>query len=579
MGAEFIWALAADINKNYQGRRARKIEGGDRWLLISFGSQHELFFSWDTQFYGCCSIENEQWKGLASLARSTPPLLSAIKAHLLGAELKKTEQINHDRVLHFHFERTISAGVTQTRRIIFEPSGRHSNVILLGDDGKIIEAAKHVYPEINRFRSTYPGIPYTPPPLFEGPLPKDYLEKPMETLSTVRGLGAPLLKALKNGDDLAPFAECFWSTAKWTYQSLGHYITLFPSLLPDAQEINAKSPLDAARETSFAPLHSSGFSQRKKKMSDTLLTRLRRAERKFEEGIKMLDDDDIEHIQRIGTLLLANSWQIPQRATHATLTEWTEAGEREHSVELDPNKDVPTNAKRYFETYRKKKAARVRLRGEVASDHSNSVQVAGIAVAAGSALALLHEEMEAIKEQLTLIECQENASILMQLEREILGIEIVGKKSRRKTPPQLPPHKRIDLPALGALLYVGQSAKGNHYVTFKMGKGEDYWFHAQNIPGAHVLLRFTNTPDENTRQACYEIAASLAAWYSKGQNEERVLVDYTERKHVRAISGGGIAHVTYREFSSIHARTHLWQEKMREVSETAEENVSLTTPQ
>ena len=575
MGAEFIWALAADIDKNYLGRRARKIEGSDRWLLISFGAQHELFFSWDTQSYGCCSVKNEQWKELASLARSTPPLLSAIKAHLLGAELKKVEQIEHDRVLHLLFERTISAGVTQTRRIIFEPSGRHSNLILLGDEGKIIEAAKHVYPEINRFRSTYPGIPYTPPPLFDGPLPKEYLEKPTGPLSHVRGLGAPLLKTLISKEDLAPFAEPFSSTKKWVYQLIGHYLTLFPSVLPNAREISAKTPLEAASETSFAPLLSVGVSQRTKKMSDALLTRLRRAERKLEEGIKMLGDDDIEQLQRIGTLLLAHSWQIPQRATRATLTEWTEEGEREHSVELDPNKDVSTNARRYFEAYRKKKTARVRLRGEIASDQTNVVLVSGIPVASGSALALLHEEIQAVQEQLALIECQKNASVLMQLEREIFDTEIPGKKSRRKTPPQLPPHKRIDLPVLGAILYVGQSAKGNHYVTFKMGKGDDYWFHAQNIPGAHVLLRFTNTPDESTREECYEIAASLAAWYSKGQNEGRVLVDYTERKHVRALSGGGIAHVTYREFSTINARTDLWQEKTQQPSQ---EGDSFTTP-
>ena len=149
--------------------------------------------------------------------------------------------------------------------------------------------------------------------------------------------------------------------------------------------------------------------------------------------------------------------------------------------------------------------------------------------------------------------------MLILLEREITGAVEQGKKQKDKTP-QLPPHRRFDFPHIGASLYVGLSAKGNHYVTFRVARGEDIWFHAQGIPGAHVILRFTDMPEEETRERCFNIAASLAGWYSKGRESGRVRVDHTQKKHVRAISGAGIANVTYREYGTILADTRLWEE-------------------
>lgn len=551
IGAELVWGWSEELNADFLGRRVRRVEAADRWLLLSFGGQRwgELFFSWDNEAYGCCLMNEQERRTLLAAAKSTPPIFSAIKAHLMGAELTAARRINEDRVLSLDFSKALGAGFNRSRQLIFEPSGRYSNLLLLDEEGKIIEAAKHIYPETNRYRSVFPGLGYTSPPPFEGLALQSFLDSPEPSkLRSVRGIGTPLLSHLAKsaGENPAPYAEelaAFLPSApprRWIYQSIGGYVTLFPVPLAQGAVIAADSALIASREACLLPLLGRERDKRRKKLSELLKGRLRNVERKLEEARYFLNESasDPELPRILGTLLLSNIHNIPKGASEATLLEWTQSGEVERTVALDPQKDVPSNAKRYFERYRKQKGARLR---------------------AANTLPKLEAEREEILEQQVLLECQENAQLLILLEREITGGVEKGKKSKDKTP-QLPPHRRFDLPDASASIYVGLSAKGNHYVTFRLARGEDVWFHAQGIPGAHVILRFADAPTEEERERCYQLAASLAGRYSKGRESGRVRVDHTQKKHVRAIAGAGMANVTYREFGTILADAQIREE-------------------
>ncbi|HVA27057.1 MAG TPA: NFACT RNA binding domain-containing protein [Candidatus Baltobacteraceae bacterium] len=84
----------------------------------------------------------------------------------------------------------------------------------------------------------------------------------------------------------------------------------------------------------------------------------------------------------------------------------------------------------------------------------------------------------------------------------------------------------------GSRILIGRSPAENADLTFHVARPNDLWFHAQGMPGAHVILQRDDrlaTPPEDI-----EKAASLAAFYSKGQTSAKVAIDYTERKFVRA---------------------------------------------
>ena len=71
----------------------------------------------------------------------------------------------------------------------------------------------------------------------------------------------------------------------------------------------------------------------------------------------------------------------------------------------------------------------------------------------------------------------------------------------------------------------------NDLLTFKYAKKTDFWLHARDVPGSHVIIR--NPQNKPIPKPVIERAASLAAYYSKRQHEKLVPVQMTHRKYIR----------------------------------------------
>ncbi|MFA7026142.1 MAG: NFACT RNA binding domain-containing protein, partial [Candidatus Cloacimonadaceae bacterium] len=100
-------------------------------------------------------------------------------------------------------------------------------------------------------------------------------------------------------------------------------------------------------------------------------------------------------------------------------------------------------------------------------------------------------------------------------------------------------------------IYIGRKAKENDFVTTKIGKPQDWWFHSRIYRGAHVLLRNLKKqelPPELLRQC-----ASLAAWYSQAKFSVNVPVDYTQIRYVRKPKGSAAGFVTYTNYKTYFA--------------------------
>jgi predicted ribosome quality control (RQC) complex YloA/Tae2 family protein len=107
---------------------------------------------------------------------------------------------------------------------------------------------------------------------------------------------------------------------------------------------------------------------------------------------------------------------------------------------------------------------------------------------------------------------------------------------------------------------VGLSARGNRYVTFKQASGDDLWLHANEIPGAHVVIRGVKGREALAgREDVLLFAASLAAAHSRAKDALSVQVDYTERRYVRAVPGPAAALVTYTNPGTVRADPGFWR--------------------
>ena len=80
---------------------------------------------------------------------------------------------------------------------------------------------------------------------------------------------------------------------------------------------------------------------------------------------------------------------------------------------------------------------------------------------------------------------------------------------------------------------VGQNNLQNEYLTFKLSNKNDWFFHVQNGPGAHVVVH-----ENKLNEALIRYAANLAAINSSQKNSSSVAVNYTLIKNVKKIPGG-----------------------------------------
>ncbi len=191
------------------------------------------------------------------------------------------------------------------------------------------------------------------------------------------------------------------------------------------------------------------------------------------------------------------------------------------TIPLDPTLTATENAKKYFDKYGKLKRtceALTSLTQEVKSeiDHLESVSAA-------LDIALHEEDLAQIKEELT----------------ESGYIRRKGNAKKQKITSR--PYHYIS--SDGFHMYVGKNNYQNDELTFKFATGNDWWFHAKQMPGSHVIVKLENAEEMPDRT--FEEAARLAAYYSRGRGHDKVEIDYIQKKHVKKPGGAKPGFVVY----------------------------------
>ncbi len=145
--------------------------------------------------------------------------------------------------------------------------------------------------------------------------------------------------------------------------------------------------------------------------------------------------------------------------------------------------------------------------------------------------ALLRTQLQAVETLRWEVERAEDRD-LDDVEQAIASLD---SRAHRAAPPAHRRRKRAPMEirtANGSRILIGRSPLENADLTFHVARPSDLWFHAQNIPGAHVILARDDREEPSDEDIAR--AASLAAFYSKARASAKVLIDFTERKFVRA---------------------------------------------
>ena len=251
-----------------------------------------------------------------------------------------------------------------------------------------------------------------------------------------------------------------------------------------------------------------------------LSTLIERNVKKYDIQLKQLKDTEkMDKYKVYGELINTYGYSVEKGAKSFEADNYY-TGEK-IVIPLDDTISPLENAKKYFDKYQKLKRTKEAVTYQ-ASETKKEL-----------------EHLESIKTSLDMAVFEED---LIQIKEEMIESGYLRRKGREKGKSKIVSRPLHYISSDGFDMYVGKNNIQNEELTFKVANGSDYWFHAKKIPGSHVIVK---TNGKELPDRTYEEAAMLAAYYSKGREQDKVEVDYVIRKEVKKPAGSPLGFVVY----------------------------------
>lgn len=446
-----------------------------------------------------------------------------------------------ERVLDFQFAKR--PGDQVLWHLYVEIMGKYSNVILTDANQQIVAPARQVSLNQSSVRPIQTGKPYELPPSLMGTSPKleESLESWQERVSLIPGqLQRQLIKAYRGispqialeiitASGLEPkqttdslnesdWQKLFTSWKKWlTMQAKGEF---FPGQTETGYTILgfvANEPVENLQNLIDSyyrnQLNQQEFRQLHHQLRQKISNILKKCDRKADNFRSRLQEStEAENYRQQADLLMAHLHLFQPGMQSITLEDFT-TGEP-IKIKLNPEKNAVQNAQFLYKNHQKLKRAQdavVPLLKEVESEINY---------------------LQHIRTSLTQIASysnREDLEALAEIRDELIEQNYwQSDRAITKTQDDSQPH-RYTTPS-GYQLWVGRNNRQNDRLTFRTANDYDIWFHSQEIPGSHVLLRLE--PGEVAQEADLQFAANVTAYYSQARESDVVPVIYTKPKHV-----------------------------------------------
>lgn len=491
-------------------------------------------------------------------------LCMLLRKRLGGARLTAVRQPQLERLLCFDFAAVNDLGDEVTLTLVAEIMGRYSNVILVDEAGKIVDALRRVDASMSSERLVLPGVPYHMPPAQDKlcllttdcrEITERICAQPGGTglakavLSSVQGLSPVVCREIQHqtahGTDLRIADMTPERKERLTFflNRLAQTVknadgSPFMAVGPDQKPVDFSflsmeqygTAAVVSRKNSFSELLNDFYGERDRiermhVRSQGLLHLLTTASERLSRKINAQQADlercaKKDELRVCGDLLSANLFRLEKGTDSVELPNFYEEGQPPVSIKMNPALTPSQNAQKYYKEYRKAKTAEEIL----------AVQIRG----ARQELAYL----DTVFDELSRASCERDLS---EIREELTEQGYI--RARKGAKKQNRPHGFLEFRSTdGFRILVGRNNRENDELTLRQAKKNDLWFHTKNIPGSHVVLALEGR--KATSQAIGE-AAALAACYSRGRDSSNVAVDYTEVRRVSKPQGAKPGMVIY----------------------------------
>ncbi len=554
-----IAAVVKELNDTCLGGRLYKIaqpESDELLLTIKTGEgQRRLLLSADA------SLPLVYLTGQNKPSPMTAPgFCMLLRKHLQNGRITAVTQPGLERIIHIDVEHLDEMGDLCHKTLIVEIMGKHSNIIFCNEEGMILDSIKHVSGLVSSLREVLPGKPYFVAQTQDKLDPLSCEQEQFITALTSRP--AVLYKAIyQSYTGISPILAqevCHRSgldgdapTAAFSPQELEKTYHVFREMMDRVQNgdfapviaYTGKQPAEYAAlpltlysqgQDTLQPYASvsallehyyaekntlTRIRQKSADLRRIVQTALERNVKKYDLQLQQIKDTEKRDKYRVyGELINTYGYNVPEGSkSMEALNYYTN---EMITIPLDPDQPPAENAKRYFDKYGKLKRT-----FEALSTLTKEVKAE-------------IEHLESISTALDIALLEED---LVQIREELAASGYIHKRGGKKEKVTSKPFHYMS--SDGFHMYVGKNNYQNDELTFKFASGGDWWFHAKGMPGSHVIVKCEGA--DTLPDRTFEEAAKLAAYYSKGRGQEKVEIDYIQKKHVKKPNGAKPGFVVY----------------------------------
>mgnify|MGYP005759237269 FL=1 len=493
---------------------------------------------------------------------TAPNFCMLLRKHIANGRIVSVSQPGLERIVRIEIEHLDEMGDLKRKFLIVELMGKHSNIIFCDDENKILDSIKHISAQVSSVREVLPGREYFIPHAGEKKDPLTITEEEFKELigKTPQNLSKALYTDLTGLSPTVSAELCHLasldgdiSAKDFSDSELTHLYHAFTWIMDDVRQGNftpniiyqKEKPVEFAsiplsmfsggdyRSVSFPSISAlleryyaerntvSRIHQKSTDLRKILTNSLERSYKKRDLQQKQRKDTEKREKFRIyGELLNTYGYGIQEGEKSFRCLNYYD--NTEITIPLDPTLSAQENAVRYFDKYNKQKrtfeaTSRQLEQTEAEIEHLESISTF-------LDIARKEEDLAQIKEELT---------EYGYIKRHFSG----GKKQKKAV--SRPFHY---LSSDGFHIYVGKNNYQNEELTFKLASGNDWWFHAKGIPGSHIIVK---TEGKELPDRVFEEAGALAAYYSRGRGQDKVEIDYIQKKNLKKVPGAAPGFVVY----------------------------------
>ena len=508
--------------------------------------------------------------------KTAPLFCMLLRKHLASGRITAITQVGFERIVKVSVESYDELGDYTEKSLYVEIMGRHSNVILVNNEGRIIDSIKRIDESMSSVREILPGGVYELPPIQSKTALADWeTENDLEFLGTqkvdkaiisqIAGI-SPLtaremvynvfgttdvlsdavntnryamlkleINKLKSRTENNDFEPCMIEDTQ-----TGKLVEFSAIPIEQYETLAKVVKYESMSELVDEFYYKRDVNERMRQKTADLVKLLNNHRERIAKKMAILrstlsDAEKMDTYREYGDLITANIYRIQEGHKSVELENYFDQNMKTVKITLDPSLSPSQNAQKYYKKYNKSKTALKEAQKQLEQSA---------------------EELEYIESTLAMVETADRLEDISVIRRELANEGYIKRSTNAQKKQKAEQSKPMHFVSSdGFDIYVGRNNTQNDYLTLKLANSSDLWFHTKDIHGSHTVIKLGLDKDV-PKQTILE-AAALAAYYSKARESSQVPVDYTTIKNVKKPNGAKPGMVIYEHYNTVYIKPEL----------------------